>query len=71
MAKDSKSRAEIEALLLERCRPTMNIAKVTIFGTGSNWDATFSSNSHLTIVYVPKFRAMVSAMREAFDLKPD
>lgn len=69
--KESRSRREIEEMLLERCRETMDITSVNVIGDGANWHAIFRANTHLMLVFVSRFRAIVSELQAAYDVKPD
>jgi hypothetical protein len=46
----------------------MQVDEVTVFGAGSQWQATFSAKPHLMMPYGALFRTIVTEMRELYDL---
>lgn len=66
--KEQKTKLQLEALILERAQATMQIDGVTVFGAGSQWQATFSAKPHLMMAYGALFRAIVAEMHELYDL---
>ena len=67
--KEQKTKAQLEALILERAQATMQLESVAVFGAGSQWQATFSAKPHLMMPYGALFRAIVAEMRESYDLR--
>ena len=66
--KEQKTKLQLEALILERARTRMELDEVTVFGAGSQWQATFSAKPHLMMPYGALFRTIVTEMRELYDL---
>jgi hypothetical protein len=66
--KEQKTKTELEALLLEKAQATMQLDEVTVFGAGTQWQATFSAKPHLMMAYSALFRAIVAEMRGLYDL---
>jgi hypothetical protein len=66
--KEQKTKLQLEALILERAQATMQLEGVTVFGAGTQWQATFSAKPHLMMPYGALFRAIVAEMRELYDL---
>jgi hypothetical protein len=66
--KEQKTKLQLEALILERAQATMQLDGVTVFGAGSQWQATFSAKPHLMMSYGALFRAIVAEMHEHYDL---
>ncbi len=67
--KEQKSKAELEMLILERARGTMQLDGVNVYGAGTQWQAVFSARSHLMVRHVPEFQNIVSELRTLYDLK--
>jgi hypothetical protein len=66
--KEQKTKLQLETLILERAQTTMQVDEVTVFGAGSQWQATFSAKPHLMMPYGALFRAIVAEMHELYDL---
>jgi len=66
--KEQKTKLQLETLILERAQTTMYVDGVTVFGAGSQWQATFSAKPHLMMPYGALFRAIVAEMHELYDL---
>jgi hypothetical protein len=67
--KEQKNKVELEMLILERARGTMQLDGVNVYGAGTQWQAAFSAKSHLVVRYVPEFQNIVSELRTLYDLK--
>ena len=68
MLKQQKTKTELEALILEKAQVTMQLDDVTVFGAGTQWQATFSAKPHLMMAYGALFRTIVAEMRGLYDL---
>jgi hypothetical protein len=66
--KQQKTKHELEALILDKARATMQLDEVTVFGIGSQWQATFSAKPHLMMPYGGPFRTIVMEMRGLYEL---
>jgi hypothetical protein len=66
--KEQKTKLQLETLILERAQTTMQVDEVTVFGAGSQWQATFSAKPHLMMPYGALFRAILAEMHELYDL---
>jgi hypothetical protein len=66
--KEQKTKLQLETLILERAQATMQLDGVSVFGAGSQWQATFSAKPHLMMPYSALFRTIVAEMRELYDL---
>ena len=66
--KEQKTKAQLEALILDRAQPTMQLDSVAVFGVGSQWQATFSAKPHLMMPYGALFRVIIAEMHELYDL---
>jgi hypothetical protein len=65
---EQKTKLQLEALILERARATMELEDVTVLGAGTQWQATFSAKPHLMMAYSALFRAIIAEMHELYDL---
>lgn len=68
MLKQQKTKHELEALILDKARATMQLDGVTVFGVGSQWQATFTAKPHLMMPYGALFRTIVMEMRGLYEL---
>lgn len=68
MVKQQKSKRELETLILDKARATMELEEVSVFGVGTQWQATFTAKPHLMMPYGALFRAIVIEMRDAYEL---
>jgi len=66
--KEQKTKQQLEALILERAQATMQVDDITVFGVGTQWQATFSAKPHLMMPYGALFRAIVAEMHERYEL---
>jgi hypothetical protein len=66
--KQQKTKHELETLILDKARATMELDEVTVFGVGSQWQATFTAKPHLMMPYGALFRTIVMEMRALYDL---
>jgi hypothetical protein len=66
--KQQKTRRELETLILDKARATMQIDEVTVLGVGTQWQATFAAKPHLMMPYGALFRTIVAEMRELYEL---
>ena len=68
MLKQQKTKRELETLILDKSRATMELEEVTVFGIGTQWQATFAAKPHLMMPYGALFRAIVTEMRDIYEL---
>jgi hypothetical protein len=69
MAKEQKTKQQVEALLMERCQG-MPIQSVAVFPSKVyGWEATLMASPHLVVGLQGPFEAIVRQAREEFDLK--
>jgi hypothetical protein len=68
MLKRQKTKRELEALILDKLRATMEIDEVTVSGVGTQWRATFAAKPHLMMPYGALFRTAVTEMRDLYEL---
>ena len=68
MLKQQKTRHELEVLILDKARATMQLDGVEVFGVGSQWQATFTAKPHLMMPYGALFRTIVMEMRDLYEL---
>ena len=68
MLKQQKTKHELEALILDKARATMQIDEVTVVGAGTQWQATFAAKPHLMMPYGALFRTIVAEMRDLYEL---
>lgn len=68
MLKQQKTKRELEALILDKARTTMEVDEVTVSGVGTQWRATFAAKPHLMMPYGALFRAVVTEMRDLYEL---
>lgn len=68
MLKQQKTKHELEVLIRDKARQTMELDQVTVFGVGSQWQATFTAKPHLMMPYGALFRMIVMEMRGLYEL---
>lgn len=68
MLKQQKTKRELETLIFDKARATMELEEVTVFGIGTQWQATFTAKPHLMMPYGALFRAIVIEMRDMYEL---
>jgi hypothetical protein len=66
--KQQKTKHELEVLIRDKARQTMELNEVTVFGVGSQWQATFTAKPHLMMPYGALFRTIVIEMRGLYEL---
>jgi hypothetical protein len=66
--KQQKTKHELETLILDKARATMEIEEVTVFGIGTQWQATFTAKPHLMMPYGALFRAVIMEMHDLYEL---
>ena len=65
--KQQKTKRELETLILDKARATMDVEGVTVFGVGTQWQATFTAKPHLMMPYGALFRAVVMEMHDLYE----
>ena len=68
MVRQQKTKRELETLILDKARATMELEEVAVFGVGTQWQATFTAKPHLMMPYGALFRAVVIEMRDIYEL---
>lgn len=68
MLKQQKTKHELEMLIRDKARQTMELDQVPVFGVGSRWQATFTAKPHLLMPYGALFRTIVMEMRGLYEL---
>ena len=68
MLKQQKTKHELETLILDKARATMELREVTVFGVGTQWQATFAAKPQLMMPYGALFQEIVMEMRDLYEL---
>jgi hypothetical protein len=73
MAKEQKTKKELETILLGRCDAAgMQIHSVTVFSSKDyGWDATYFSAPAFMQTYLPKFDTIKQELRAVHELKDE
>ena len=66
--KQQKTKRELETLILDRARATMEIEEVMVFGVGAQWQATFTAKPHLMMPHGALIRAVIMEMHDLYEL---